>query len=64
MIKSLITKGILNDGNVTVNRTYELPLSLELNLTESNIDLEIDREISISLKTDREIELKLEVLPV
>jgi hypothetical protein len=50
MIKSLITKGILNDGEVTINKVYELPFNIELDLTEADINIELEREIDINLE--------------
>ena len=63
MILGLLTKGILSEkgGSITVNNIIELPLSIELNLSESNIDLEVDRENQLSLEVDKEILLELEI---
>ena len=63
MIIGLLTKGILSEkgGSITVNNIIELPLSIELNLSESNIDLEVDRENQLSLEVDKEILLELEI---
>ena len=48
MIKSLITKGILNDGEIVFN-TYELPLSIELGISEFDLDIIMDKEIVLDL---------------
>jgi hypothetical protein len=50
MIKSLITKGILNDGEININRNYELPFNIEMDLSETEINLEIEKEINVNLE--------------
>lgn len=62
---SLITKGLLSTvGEITINTIIELPLNVELNLSESNIDLEVDKESLMSLEIDKEIDLQLDIEPV
>jgi len=65
MILGLLTKGILSkkSGPTTVNNVIELPLGIELNLSESNIEIDVDREPLMVLEIDKEINLKLEVEP-
>jgi hypothetical protein len=65
MIIGLLTKGILSEkgGSVTVNNIIELPLGIELNLSESNIDIKVDKEPQITLAIDKEFDLHLEVEP-
>jgi len=65
MILGLLTKDILSkkSGPTTVNTVIELPLGIELNLSESNIEIEVDKESTFALIVDKEINLKLEVEP-
>jgi hypothetical protein len=64
MILGLLTKGILREkSEVMVSTVIELPLNIGLNLSESNIKLEVDRESQIALEIDKELDLKLEVEP-
>lgn len=49
MIKSLLTKGILNDGKIEIVNHYELPLNIELGITELDLDILMDREVLLSL---------------
>jgi hypothetical protein len=64
MIIGLLTKGILGKkSEVTISTVIELPLGIELNLSESNIDIEVDKEAAMSLEVN-EIDLKLEVEPI
>jgi len=64
MILGLLTKGILREkSEVTISTVIELPLGIELNLSESNIKIEVDREPLMVLEIDKEINLKLEVEP-
>jgi hypothetical protein len=65
MILGLLSKGILSkkSGPTTVNNVIELPLGIELNLSESNIKLEVDRESQMALEIDKELDIKLEVEP-
>ena len=46
MIKSLITKGILNNGIINF---YELPLNIELGISEYELDIIMDKEIITNL---------------
>lgn len=48
MIKSLLTKGILNDGTIVFN-TYELPLNIEIGITELDLDMILDREVVMGI---------------
>jgi hypothetical protein len=64
MILGLLTKGILSrKSEVIISTVIELPLGIELNLSESNIDIEVDKEAAMSLEVN-EIDLKLEVEPI
>ena len=64
MILGLLTKGILREkSEVTISTVIELPLGIELNLSESNIEIDVDREPLMVLEIDKEINLKLEVEP-
>jgi hypothetical protein len=64
MILGLLTKGILSrKSEVIISTVIELPLGIELNLSESNIDIEVDKEVAMSLEVN-EIDLKLEVEPI
>ena len=64
MILGLLTKGILREkSEVTISTVIELPLTIGLNLSESNINFIIDKEATMALEVDKEINLKLEVEP-
>jgi len=64
MILGLLTKGILREkSEVTISTVIELPLGIELNLSESNIKIEVDQEPKILLEIDKEFELHLEIEP-
>jgi len=49
MIKSLLTKGILNDGKIEIVNHYELPLNIALGITELDLDILMDREVIMNL---------------
>lgn len=64
MIIGLLSKGILSEkSEVIISTIIELPLSVELNLSESEINLEVDKESQMALEIDKELNLELEVEP-
>jgi hypothetical protein len=49
-MKSFLTKGILNDGEVTINKVLEVPFNLEFDLLKTEVSLEIEKEINIIIE--------------
>jgi len=48
-MKSFLTKGILNDLEVTINRNYELPFDLSIDYSSPEINIELQHPIEIEI---------------
>jgi len=49
-MKSFLTKGILNDMAVIINKNYELPLNLEIEHSPKEINIELQHSIEIEIE--------------